>query len=76
MEFARESASDPLAGSPQLRDEVIRSAVQAVDQLDLSKALDARPAPCAGRTWLARPAGVVVIHRGGPRVSHRGAAIA
>jgi hypothetical protein len=44
VEFVREPAHDPLAGSVQLRGEVIRSAIQAVDQLDLSTALDARPA--------------------------------
>ncbi len=44
VEFARESADDPLAGSSALRRTVVHDATLAVDQLDLAAALDARPA--------------------------------
>lgn len=44
VEFSREPADDPLAGSVELRREVIRDATCAVEKLDLSLALDDRPA--------------------------------
>jgi hypothetical protein len=44
VEFVREPADDPLAGSADLRRAVIRDTSAAIDELDLSTALDARPA--------------------------------